>query len=129
MGEASSSSVLNLQNKSLPRNWDKSQDWAGHNEENRREENRREENRREENRHADWKANNARWLAPGQPDTHLKLETVHENPDDNVSETQSELTTIPHLGRSTSSVGKGSSGSFSDPGDSYGGREYSDVHE
>jgi uncharacterized membrane protein YgcG len=114
MGDLPMSSAMNLQNKSAPRNWDKSQDWAGHG---------------DENRHADWKPNNARWMVSGQSDPHIKLETVHENPDDNVSETQSEQTTIPHLGKSTSSVGKGSSGSFSDPGDSYGGRDYSDVPE
>lgn len=102
------------QQKSGPRKWDKSQDWVGHG---------------EENRHTDWKANPARWMSSGSSDQHVKLETVHENPDDNISETQSELTTIPHLGRSTSSLGKGSSGSFSDPGDSYGGREYSAVSE
>lgn len=100
--------------KSVARNWDKSQDWVSHG---------------EENRHSEWKQPAGLWMPSGPTDQHLKLETVHENSDDNVSETHSELTTIPHLGRATSCVDKGSSGSYSDPGDSHGGREYGDVPE
>jgi hypothetical protein len=57
-----------------------------------------------------------------------KLETVPEDDDqsDTISETQSEGTTVPliHDFALLSVSGKGSSGSYSDPGDSYGGHEY-----
>lgn len=47
-----------------------------------------------------------------------KLETVHEGGDDASSDCESEVTTVP---TAVESVGKSSGGSFSDPGDSYGG--------
>lgn len=52
----------------------------------------------------------------------VKLETVHEGGDDTSSDCESEVTTVP---TAVESVGKNSSGSFSDPGDSYGGLELS----
>lgn len=52
----------------------------------------------------------------------VKLETVHEGGDDASSDCESEVTTVP---TAVESVGKNSSGSFSDPGDSYGGLELS----
>jgi len=61
------------------------------------------------------------------------LETVHEDEDDKSSDSQSEITAVQTMfdyGMLASSVGRASSGSFSDPGDSYGGREYGkdDIH-
>jgi hypothetical protein len=89
------------------KNWDRSQDWKNTGDENRPAGNRR---------------------GPGSIDA-SKLETVHEDDDDSdtVSETQSEGTTVPIIndfGIHANSVGKGSSGSYSDPGDSYGGHEF-----
>lgn len=52
----------------------------------------------------------------------VKLETVHESGDDTSSDCESEVTTVP---TTLESVGKASCGSFSDPGDSYGGLEIS----
>ncbi|KAI5804974.1 hypothetical protein EDC01DRAFT_610192 [Geopyxis carbonaria] len=78
----------------------------------------------DENKHSDYKSLGGSWRhASGSsvgPDNLLKLETVHEK-DDTVSESHSDGTTVPNIldyGITTSS------GSFSDPGDSYGGREY-----
>ncbi|KAL7273118.1 hypothetical protein RUND412_004039 [Rhizina undulata] len=93
--------------------WNKSQDWK---------------NAGKENRTADWKP--VSWATVsttnGKAAEKNKLETVLEDRDDNISECHSEVTTVPTVldyGGRTVSVGKASSGSFSDPGDSYGGRE------
>jgi hypothetical protein len=91
------------------RNWDRSQDWK---------------NTGDENKEL-WKPTNS-WRNSGSVGTDIKLETVHEGDDDTVSEAHSDMGN-PGLdfGRlARSSVGRASTGSMSDPGDSYGGREY-----
>lgn len=79
----------------------------------------------------DWE-NSPEYHSPLEDDEHpresyrtfgeVKLETVHEGGDDASSDCGSEVTTVP---TAVESVGKNSSGSFSDPGDSYGGLELS----
>ena len=93
------------QSGSIRKNWDRSQDWKNTGDENR-----------------DWN-----WRSSVSGENLSKLETVHEDEDDIVSETRSEAgTALPGLMESImrGSVSKASSGSVSDPGDSYGGREY-----
>ena len=79
---------------------------------------------------SDWKKNGdenkkSGWRNPVSGNLSSKLETVHED-DDTISETRSEGIIIPTildfgiLGY----VSKTSNGTVSDPGDSYGGREY-----
>lgn len=93
------------------KNWDRSQDWknTGTADENK-----------------DWKPAGGSWRASSAADPSVKLETVHEDEDDAVSEARSENTTVPIIldYEILTSAGRTSSGSVSDPGDSYGGREY-----
>ncbi|KAF8534308.1 hypothetical protein BDD12DRAFT_428934 [Trichophaea hybrida] len=86
------------------KNWDRSQNWKNTGDENR-----------------DFFCRNS---APA--DTSSRLDTVLEYDDDRVSETRSECTAVPTISdiRMLGSRSKTSSGSLSDPGDSYGGREY-----
>ncbi|KAA8904642.1 hypothetical protein FN846DRAFT_984202 [Sphaerosporella brunnea] len=93
---------------SARRNWDRSQDWKNTGDENK-----------------DWKPTNS-WRNTGSVSTDIKLETVHEDDDDDlVSEAHSEGNSpLPFSILARNSVGRASTGSMSDPGDSYGGREY-----
>lgn len=103
--------------------WDRSQDWKGAGE----------ENHPSEWKPMTWRGGPVRNEGAAS-DKNVKLETVPENGDngDTVSETQSEVTTVPTIldyGLHAGSVGRASVGSFSDPGDSYGGRELSADEE
>lgn len=90
------------------RHWVNAQDWQPGNDENRR---------------TEWAPRSSwRHSSGGSHETRVKLETVHENHDSTTAAAQNGILD----GLLASGASRASIGSFSDPGDSYGGREYND---